>query len=193
MYYYWTISVRRIVIAMILLISSAFLAYGQGTGFTYQGRLINNGSPADGLLEFDFKIFDSLAGGTQVGPDLTPQFIQVSSGVFTTQLDFGAGVFTGPPRFLQIGVRPAGSPDPFSVLSPRQAVTSTPYAIRSTSAATADIATSANQLAGLSASGFIQNTTSPQASTNFNISGNGAVGGTLSANIVDVTTEYRIG
>jgi hypothetical protein len=188
------VSLGRFFMAMTLLVVGATeVAYGQDTGFTYQGRLINSGLPANGVFEFEFKVFDALTAGNQVGPDLAPQLIQVSSGVFTAQLDFGAGVFTGAARFLEIRVRPAGSPDPFSVLSPRQAVTSTPYAIRSTSAATADVASTANQLGGLSASGFIQNSTSQQASTNFNITGNGTIGGVMSATAADVTTDYKIG
>lgn len=39
---------------------------------------------------------------------------------------------------------------------------------------------------------YIQNTTSPQASSNFNISGDGTVGGSLFANFVNAT-EYKIG
>jgi len=40
---------------------------------------------------------------------------------------------------------------------------------------------------------FIENSTAPQASSNFNISGNGTVGATLSANIVNSATVYKIG
>lgn len=178
-------------VLLVLTIEAA--AYGQGTAFNYQGRLTNDGAPADGLFEFDFKVFDAVTGGNQVGPDLAPQLIQVSNGVLTAQLDFGAGVFTGAARFLEIGVRPAGSPNPYTVLTPRQGVSSIPYTIRSISAASADTATSANQLGGLPASGFIQNSTSPQAATNFNISGNGTAAGTLSANRVNAATEYGIG
>ena len=178
---------------MMLLFVVTVETYGQGTAFNYQGRLVNNGSAADGLFEFDFKMFDAVSGGNQIGSNLEPQVIQVSNGVFSAQLDFGAGVFTGSARFLQIGVRPAGSPDPYTVLAPRQMVTSIPYTIRSSSAAIADTAISANQLGGLSASGFIQNTTSPQALTNFNISGNGTAAGTVSANRLNATAEYSIG
>jgi len=98
-------------------------------------------------------------------------------------LDFGAGLFTGAARFLEIGVRPAGSPSAFSVLSPRQVVTSAPYAVRSTSAANADNAT---QLGGSPASGFIQNTSSQQASTNFNVSGTGT------ASVLNAGIQFNI-
>ncbi|MBI1766732.1 MAG: hypothetical protein HYR56_35445 [Acidobacteria bacterium] len=40
---------------------------------------------------------------------------------------------------------------------------------------------------------YIQNSTTQQASSNFNISGNGTAGGTLSGNIVNVTTQYNLG
>jgi hypothetical protein len=41
-------------------------------------------------------------------------------------------------------------------------------------------------------SNYIQNTTTQQPNTNFNISGNGAAAGTLSANVVNATTQYNI-
>ncbi len=40
---------------------------------------------------------------------------------------------------------------------------------------------------------YIQNASTQQASANFNISGNGTAGGTLSSNIVNATTQYNIG
>src|SRR5439155_90756 len=52
----------------------------------------------------------------------------VSNGLFTATLDFGAGVFSGPARWLEIAVRTNGAGS-FTVLTPRQALTATPYAI----------------------------------------------------------------
>jgi len=40
---------------------------------------------------------------------------------------------------------------------------------------------------------YLQNTIAPQASSNFNISGNGTAGGTLEGNIVNATTQFNIG
>ena len=40
---------------------------------------------------------------------------------------------------------------------------------------------------------YIQNSTTPQAGSNFNIGGNGTAGGTLTGNIVSATTQYNIG
>ena len=40
---------------------------------------------------------------------------------------------------------------------------------------------------------YVQNTTSPQPATNFNILGNGTAAGTLSGNFVNATTQYNLG
>lgn len=178
-----------------LLFASALLAsilisnaQGQTTAFTYQGKLSDNANPASGQYDFQFKLFDTATDdtGTQQGSTVTVLDVTVTAGSFTVQLDFGAVVFPGTERYLEISVRPASSGS-FTTLSPRQAVTSTPYALRSTTAGTADTATNATQLAGLQASGFIQNTTSPQAATNFNI------GGTGTATIFNATEQFNIG
>jgi hypothetical protein len=42
-------------------------------------------------------------------------------------------------------------------------------------------------------SNYIQNGTGVQASSNFNVGGNGIAGGTLSSNIVNATTQYNLG
>jgi formylglycine-generating enzyme required for sulfatase activity len=44
-------------------------------------------------------------------------------------LDFGRNVFDGSGCWLEIAVRHAGSPDPFTILTPRQSLRPTPYSI----------------------------------------------------------------
>src|SRR4029077_14995588 len=66
------------------------------------------------------------------GPE-TNSSTAVSGGMFTVALDFGSGVFTGPARWLEIGVRTNGSGN-FTTLSPRQPLLPTPYAILAKSA-----------------------------------------------------------
>src|SRR5262245_3350051 len=141
-------------IAIILLLAaSATISLGQTSTFTYQGRFTDGGTPANGTYDMQFKLFDG-AGG-QVGSTITITPVTVSVGVFTVQLDYGAPAFTGADRFLEIGVRIAGSGDPYTVLSPRQPLTSAVYAIRAGNAATADMATNATQLGGVAASQYI--------------------------------------
>jgi hypothetical protein len=103
-------------------------ALAQGTAFTYQGQLQNNGSPAGGHFDLTFELFNAAAGGSQVGSTLTNLDIGVSNGLFTTTLDFGPGVFTGGALWLQIGVETNGG-SAFLALRPLQELTPTPYAI----------------------------------------------------------------
>ncbi|MCA9726848.1 MAG: hypothetical protein KC729_04135 [Candidatus Eisenbacteria bacterium] len=101
-----------------------------GTAFTYQGNIDLSGSPLNGTADFQFKLFGALTGGTQIGSTVTVSNLTVSNGVFTTQIDFGSA-FVGDRRFLEIGVRsPAGGGGAFTTLSPRQEITSTPYALK---------------------------------------------------------------
>jgi hypothetical protein len=39
----------------------------QTTAFSYQGRLTDGGNPANGAYQMQFKLFDALAAGNQVG------------------------------------------------------------------------------------------------------------------------------
>jgi hypothetical protein len=102
-----------------------------GTGFTYQGRLDEGGLPATGDYDFQFALFDAESFGTQTAEHLSLEAVDVSGGLFTVLLDFGP-VFRGEATWLEVHVRPAGSPDPFVVLSPRQPITAAPYAEHST-------------------------------------------------------------
>jgi hypothetical protein len=55
--------------------------------------------------------------------------VPVADGLFSVDVDVGASAFTGPDRWLQIGVRcPTGGGD-YTTLSPRQQLTATPYAL----------------------------------------------------------------
>ena len=120
----------------------------QTTAFTYQGTLTDSGNPANGTYEMEFKLFDTatVGTGTQQGSTVTVSNVTVTNGIFTVTLDFGANVFDGTASFLEIGVRPAGSPNPHTILSPRQAITSVPYALQTVNA---------QQLGGLAATRYV--------------------------------------
>ncbi len=98
----------------------------QGTAFTYQGRLNDGSAPANGIYDFRFAIHDAASGGGDLAV-VTNSATAVSNGLFTVTLDFGAGVFTGADRWLDIGVRTNGD-GAFTALTPWQAFTATPYA-----------------------------------------------------------------
>jgi hypothetical protein len=103
-------------------------AGAQGTAFTYQGRLLENGSSANGSYDVRSAVFPAASGGSPVAGPLTNSAVAVSNGLFTAVLDFGAGIFNGNSRWLEIAVRPAGGGN-FTTLNPRQPMTPAPYAI----------------------------------------------------------------
>ena len=121
-----------------------------GTAFTYQGRLTDGGSPANGSYDFQFKLYDAASGGTQVGSTVTKEDVAVSDGLFTVELDFGTGVFTGDARHLEIGVRPGSSTSAYTTLMPRQTLTPTPYALALPGLWTQQNTTSPNLIGGYS-------------------------------------------
>jgi len=104
------------------------------TAFTYQGRLIDANSAADGLYDFQFRLFDdpNVVDGNQVGSDVNKPDVDAIDGYFTVELDFGSTVFNGDARWLEIGVRPGVENDPcgYTPLSPLQEVTAVPYALQ---------------------------------------------------------------
>jgi hypothetical protein len=121
-------NVLRIIGLSVLIANSAATAAAQGTAFTYQGRLNAGGGLASGSYDLTFSVFDATTGLTQVGTTLTNLTTGVSNGLFTVTLDFGGGVFTGAPRWLEIGVRTNGV-GAFTILAPRQPLTASPYAV----------------------------------------------------------------
>lgn len=120
-----------IALLAVLIGTATALAQG-GTTFTYQGQLLDGGSPANSSFDFEFKLFNSASGGGQVGSTITQQDVVVNGGVFTTQLDFGS-ILDGTALWLDIGVRPGASTGSFTTLSPRQPLTAAPYALHSQS------------------------------------------------------------
>lgn len=99
------------------------------TGFTYQGQLMQSGSPVNGTCDFRFSLWDAASLGTQIGSTQTILGVTVSNGLFTVQLDFGASAFSGDARWLEIAARyPAGSGS-YTTLTPRQPLTAAPYAL----------------------------------------------------------------
>lgn len=206
---YFGRSAKKIYAKTILSVFAMFLfatmVTGQTTEFTYQGSLKDGASSANGSYDFEFRLYDAVSGGVQIGPTLSRNGTAVAAGSFSTNLDFGNG-FPGADRYLEIGLRPVGGGG-FTLLTPRQRISSAPYAFKAMIAQTAvgatNAATATNslQLGGVAANQFvltgdarlsdarpptpgstsyIQNQNAgAQAASNFNISGNGVIGGNL--------------
>ena len=111
-----------------------------GNGFNYSGRLTLNNTPANGSYDLRFRLFDDPSAGSQAGSMVTNKNVTVSSGLFTTTVDCGAGLFDGTAYWLEIAVRPGGGSSAFSVLNPRQpvgAVANAQFAVQAGTASTA--------------------------------------------------------
>ena len=198
---------RTIIVTLFCVLCSINIS-AQGTEFTYQGSLKDGANPANGNYDFEFALFDAPFGGSQIGSTLTRNAVAVSTGTFAVNLDFG-DQFPGAGRFLEIRVRLTGQGG-ITILAPRQSIGSSPYGVRSQTAATSDNAANAAnaaQLGGIAASqyvltgdarlsdprnplpnspNYIQNGATLQAASNFNISGTGTAG------IINATTQYNL-
>ena len=89
-----------------LLFSIIVLATGvclaQTTGFTYQGKLAEGGSPANGAYQFECRLFDGVAQGNQVGA--TQTVVATEWSLYHAPGFWRRGVLAGADRWLEIGV-----------------------------------------------------------------------------------------
>ena len=130
-------NIRHIVpLVLLALITIATPAPATGTplgsSFTYQGVLKQAGAPANGSFDFQFSLWDSAAGTTQVGSTVTQPAITVANGQFKADLNFGSSAFAGDERWLKIAVRPAsgqGGGGGYTALAPLQRIAAAPYAL----------------------------------------------------------------
>ena len=117
---------------MLVSVPAATPAAAVGTSFTYQGQLIVNGAPADGVCNLQFALFAAASGGSPLAT-VGPLAVAVDKGVFTAGLDFGAN-FAGADRWLEITAACPGNAT--EVLAPRQPITAAPYALFANTAGT---------------------------------------------------------
>ncbi len=132
----WGAPCTRIAFWVVVSAVSARGAETLGTALTYQGQLRLNGGLVSDTCDCLFSLWDDPAAGAQVGPTLTfdgqgtnPPPISLSNGLLSVALDFGASAFGNEARWLEIAVAcPSGGP--VTLLSPRQPITPTPYALQ---------------------------------------------------------------
>jgi hypothetical protein len=115
--------------ALLLAAMPTLPAFAQvGSDFTYQGKLELSGDLVNGTADFQFRLFGSSGGGSQIGSTQNVNNVNLIDGLFTLPLNFGSDAFNGAERYLEIAVRsPAGSGS-FIILTPRQKLTAAPYA-----------------------------------------------------------------
>ncbi len=192
---------HKLFIIALIIFASFHTTQAQTTTFTYQGKLTDSAMAANGTYDLGFALYDAPTGGNQIGTSITRPAVNVSNGIFTVSLDFGANAFPGADRYLQIAVKRPSDTN-YTTLTPRQPISSAPYSIRALNATNSSNlgGTAANQFVQTNDSrltdartptagsaNYIQNTTTQQTSSNFNISGTGT------ANIFNTATQYNFG
>jgi hypothetical protein len=124
----WTFLILLAVLLLILPTSSTFAQTTTlSNSFTYQGYLTGATGPVNLACDFQFGLFNASSLGTQVGTTVPKTNVAVNNGVFNVVLDFGAGAFNGQDRYLDIQVRCPTGGGAFTPLTPRQAITPSPY------------------------------------------------------------------
>ena len=114
-----------------LMVAHAAFAQAVPTKVNFTARLVDAGAPVQGNRDFVFKLFPTVVGGTEVWSEVRNAVPVIDGAV---NLDLGAStaltdtIFDGQTLYLEVTV---GT----QVLSPRTAVMSVPYALRSTVAA----------------------------------------------------------
>lgn len=104
--------------------------------FTYQGRLYDDGSPAQGAYDLYFTLYDAAEGGHAVTSTFDVPGTVMVNGYFTVNLNFSKvpSVYNGQTRWLEIAMRKKGTTDPLKTLSPRTSLSRVPYAERAQTA-----------------------------------------------------------
>jgi hypothetical protein len=123
--------------------SDAAWAVPVGTGFSYQGRLLEDGLPYDGTADIEFRLYD--AADNQIGAESPHPGVSVTDGLFTVNNvnaagQFGANAFNGELRKLELTIN--------GTALPKQVVTPVPYALALPGLWTQQNATSPNLIGG---------------------------------------------
>ncbi len=120
---------------------------------TYQGRLRIGGSLPNVATTVRFQLFDAPVAGALLGTDTN--VVIPNNGLFTTIIDFGFPPFTAAldERWLELAVFDGVA---FNILTPRQPLTATPFALNAASAASAVSAGNASTLDGIDSSAFLR-------------------------------------
>lgn len=154
-----TYSNKNKLITFLVLLSISAIVSSQtpvGTGFSYQGELLDNGAPANGNYDIVFEPYKVETGGSGI-PFVFDTFINVPvvNGLFSLEnVDLGDIIYLESHAiWLEISVRKSSSGNNYTPLSPRQRINAIPYAVQTEFANEATTATIATTASNLSISG----------------------------------------
>lgn len=170
--------------------------------YTIQGFLKDGNVPANGNYDISYTLYDTDTSTTIVGGN-NHLNVPVVNGVFSFE-ESGYASFHTPGRtlWIEFGFKPAYSQQPYTIVAPRQRLGAVPFSISSLisldsmklggALASQYVLTTDSRLSDArpptaGSTNYVQNTTTQQATSNFNISGTG------NANILQAQTEYWLG
>jgi hypothetical protein len=113
--------IQKLFITLALLAGVHRSAAQGSTAFTYQGQLQDNGTNVTGTNTLIFALYDAASGGSQIGKSIT-NITVLTDGLYSVDLNFGAGVFNGSARWVQMTF--AGE-----TVTPRGMILAVPYAL----------------------------------------------------------------
>jgi len=121
---------QRLLCAVCFVCLALSTGMARGEPFSYQGELADGGVVASGIYIFEFTLRATSDSSSVAAP--VTKVVDVVDGMFSVDLEFGAGAFDGEGRSLQIHVRPDGSlPGDWTELLPWSVINATPYAMKS--------------------------------------------------------------
>ncbi len=118
-----------------ILALAAWVGVVDAKPITYQGQLLVDGVPADGVYDLEFRVYGGATGPLLLGPMVAVNDLQIDGGALNVQLDFGEA-FSSRDAYLEISIRLGATQDPFDILLPRQFMTSAPKALHALKADT---------------------------------------------------------
>jgi hypothetical protein len=97
-----------------------------GTSFTFQGKIR---STYTGNCDMIFSLWDASSGGSQIGGTIARNRLTLTSGAFTTVLDFGSGAIIREQRWVEVRARCPSSLIGLFVNYGRMKLEAVPYAL----------------------------------------------------------------
>jgi hypothetical protein len=85
----------KLLVCLYLILTQPLAVRAQSAWFTFHGQLVENGAPANGIYDMEFRLFDTASGGVQQGSTNPFDDLEINNGLFSARLDFGSDVFDG--------------------------------------------------------------------------------------------------
>ncbi len=144
---------KHLLLITTLIFSNFVMAQTQlGSGFNYQGALLDNGIPANGDYDIIVWAYPTATDGSVIAPVFSLVSHPVTDGLLNIDnIDFGFTSFaSGNEIWLEILVKNSADPaTSFETLTPRQLLSAVPYSVKSEYSDTTDFAFNAGTAGNL--------------------------------------------